>query len=339
MVTRLAQAILGSPARLGFPVGAAPGLELTGATVRDLVSDPRLQAEAVLALHERFRSPVVFTAMNLSAEAGAFGCEVHVSEKEVPTVVGRRVAGPGDLRLLPAAKPGDGLTAVPIEAARLVRKAVAVPVLACMIGPFSLAARIFGVSEALEATALDPAILLALLERVTGFLIDYALAFRGAGASAVFVAEPAAGLLSPAGLGRFSSPFVKRIVDGAQTRDFAVALHNCGARLVHLDRILESGAGLYHFGGPMDMTAALERVAGQVTLGGNLDPAAVFCGGTPESVRTETLALCDATREFQNYFVSSGCDLPPDTPLANIEAFYGAVHDFAERGRTTLLPQ
>ncbi len=339
MITRLAQVILGSPARLGFPVGAAAGLGLTGGTVRDLVSDARLQAEAVLALHERFRSPVVFTAMNLSAEAAAFGCEVRVSESEIPTVVGRKVAGPADLRRLPSAKPGDGPTAVPIETARLVRKAVAVPVLACMIGPFSLAARIFGVSEALEATALDPGILQALLERVTGFLVDQALAFRAAGASAVFVAEPAAGLLSPDSLARFSSPFVKRIVSGAQTRDFAVALHNCGARIVHLDRILEAGAGIYHFGAPMDIGAALERVAGQVTLGGNLDPAAIFCGGTPESVRTETLALCDATREFKNFFVSSGCDLPPGTPLANVEAFYRAVHDFAERGRTTLLPQ
>ena len=339
MVTRLAQTILGSPHRIGFPIGAAAGLELTGGTVHDLVSDARSQAEAVLALQEKFRAPVVSVAMNLSAEASAFGCEVRESETDIPTVIGRKVRGREDIDRLPPATPGDARTAAPLEAARLVSRTVAVPVLGCMIGPFSLAARVFGVTEALEATAVEPEIVLALLQRVTAFLVEYARAFREAGAAGVFLAEPAAGLLSPDALGRFSSAFVKRIVAGAQSRDFAVIVHNCAARLIHLERTLESGAGLYHFSGPMDMTAALERVAGQATLGGNLDPASVFLGGTPESVRTETLALLDATREFKNYFISSGCDLPPGTPLANIEAFYQAVADFAHRGRTSLFPQ
>lgn len=99
----------------------------------------------------------------------------------------------------------------------------------------------------------------ALLERVTAFLGRYARAFRDTGAWGVIVAEPAAGLLSPAGLGRFSAPYMRRIVEAAETPDFSIILHNCGARLVHLDRILESGAGIYHFGAPMDIVAALER--------------------------------------------------------------------------------
>ena len=115
-------------------------------------------------------------------------------------------------------------------------------------------------------------------------------------------------------------------------------LHNCGAKLVHLDKVLESGAEIYHFGAPMDIVAALERVAGQVILGGNLDPAAVFHGGTPESVRTATLALLDATKDHKNYFISSGCDIPPGTPLANLEAFYKAVADFSGRAHTAYLP-
>jgi uroporphyrinogen decarboxylase len=338
MTTRFAQSILGHPGRLAVPIGVYAGLEITGGTVRVIVSDPRAQAAAVLALHERLRTPVLVTAMDLSAEASAFGCEIRMSDTEIPTVIGRKASSAANVAALAVPRPGEGRTDVHLAAARLIRKAVVSPVLGCMIGPFSLAGRIFGVSEALEATALEPETVLALLEKVVDFQIAYARAFRETGIAGVIVAEPAAGLLSPAALGRFSAPFVKRIVEVAQTQDFTIVLHNCGAKLIHLDKVLESGAGIYHFGAPMDIIAALERVAGRVILGGNLDPSAVFHGGTPESVRTHTLALLEATKDHKNYFISSGCDIPPGTPLANLEAFYKATADFSGRAHTAYLP-
>jgi uroporphyrinogen decarboxylase len=338
MKTRLAQTILGHPSRLAMPLGAYAGLAITGATVRAAVSDPNAQSEAVLALHERLRTPILNTAMDLSAEAEAFGCEIRTSDAEIPTVLGRKVRGAGEIAVLPVPRPGDARTAVHLEAARLVLKAVVAPVLACMIGPFSLAARIFGVSEALEATALEPETILALLEKVVGFQVEYARAFRETGISGVIMAEPAAGLLSPAGVGRFSAPFVKRIVEGAQTRDFTVVFHNCGAKLLHLEKTMEAGAEIYHFAAPMDIVAALERVAGKVIFGGNLNPASILHGGTPESVRAATLALLDATKDHKNYIASSGCDIPPGTPLENLEAFYKAVADFSARAHTAYLP-
>jgi uroporphyrinogen decarboxylase len=210
-----------------------------------------------------------------------------------------------------------------------------VPVLACMIGPFSLAARLYGVSEALEATALDPETIEGLVGLVTGFLCQYALAFRETGAWGVIVAEPAAGLLSPDGLGRFSAPFVKRIVEVAEAVEFAVILHNCGAKLIHLEKTLESDAGIYHFGSPMDIVAALERVSGMartdgggIILGGNLDPTAVFLGGTPQAVGEATRGLLASTKCYKNFILSSGCDIPPKTPLANLNAFYRTVAEF-----------
>ncbi|MGB7296365.1 MAG: uroporphyrinogen decarboxylase family protein, partial [Candidatus Aminicenantales bacterium] len=178
-----------------------------------------------------------------------------------------------------------------------------------------------------------------LLERVTAFLVRYAVAFREAGAWGVVMAEPAAGLLSPGAVGRFSAPFVRRIVEAADTPDFSVILHNCGAKLIHLEKTLEAGAGIYHFGAPMDIVAALEKVGGRdagdfptggrrVILGGNLDPSAVFHSGSPETVARATQVLLEATKEYQNFIISSGCDIPSGTPLANLEAFYCAVADF-----------
>jgi uroporphyrinogen decarboxylase len=202
----------------------------------------------------------------------------------------------------------------------LIGKQKGSPILAGMIGPFSLAGRIFGVSESMELSLTNPDEITLLLEKVTPFLIEYAQAFKDKGADGVIIAEPAAGLLSPRSLGKFSSPYVKQIIDATQSNEFTIVLHNCGAKLVHLNKILEAGAEIYHFGEPMDIPSALEQVNGTVILGGNLDPAAVFASGSVENVIQQTKNLLLATNQFPNYFVSSGCEIPPDAYPEFIEA-------------------
>ena len=321
MQTRFAEFVMRR--RLRLAIGINAGLELAGVTMQQAVSQAEAQAAAALALHERFQTPVLMTGMDLSVEAETFGCAIRFAEDEVPTVTGRRVQTLADIAALTTPGPQPGRLPVYLEAARQLA-ATGKPVLGGMIGPFSLAGRLFGVAEALEATAAEPALVITLLEKVTPFLIDYALAFRETGAAGVIMAEPAAGLLSPRALGRFSAPYVRRIVEAVQTPDFAFILHNCGAKLVHLPKLLESGVEIHHFGAPMDLPAALERVAEQVILSGNLDPAEVFLNGTPESIRAHRRALLDATVAYPNFFVSSGCDLPPGVPVENLTAFYEA---------------
>ena len=328
MQTTFANTILTRSDRLAMPIGVYAGLEITGANVRQAVSDPAAQSEAVLALHERFGTAAMLTAMDLSAEAETFGCQIRMEDDEIPTVIGRRAASQTEVDALPDPAPGDLRTAVHLETARRLAASGKAPVFGGCIGPFSLAGRIFGVSEAMEATALEPDLMLRLLEKVTRFLRDYVSAFRQAGAAGVIMAEPAAGLLSPRGLGRFSSAFVKQIVDAVQTPDFVIILHNCGAKLAHLPKVLESGAEVFHFGEPMDLPAALAQAAGGVILGGNLDPTSVFHSGTPQQVRQRTLDLLEAARPYPAFFISSGCDIPPGTPVANMDAFYAGVRDF-----------
>ena len=323
MPTHFTNFILNYPGRLAMPIGVYAGLEMTGASVRQAVCDPAAQSQAVLALHRHFQTPVMLTAMDLSAEAEAFGCTIRMPEDEIPTVTGRLASSLEDVQALAVPAPGSLRTAVHLEACRLlVSQSGGAPVLGGMIGPFSLAGRLFGVSEALEATMSDPETVLLLLEKVTYFLCGYAAAFKQAGAAGVIIAEPAAGLLSPRGLGRFSAPFVRRIIEEVQDERFTVILHNCGAKLAHLPKVLESGAEIYHFGAPMDILAALDQVDGRAVLCGNLDPSAVFHGGTPDGMRRAVRELLDGVGGRRNFVLSSGCDLPPGTPVANLDAFY-----------------
>lgn len=334
-MTRLARSVnafnrlvLASQRRLAMPLATHPALSLTGDSVRDIVTNPQAQFEAQAELHNRYHTPFVISAMDLSAEAEAFGCTVHLSETEVPTVTGRRVTSLQDVQTLPVPAVGDRRTWVYLDAVRRLRKlSDTVLVLGGCIGPFSLAARLAGVSEAMELTVAEPGLMHALLAKSTEFLTAYAQAFRQSGADGLIMAEPAAGLLSPRSVTTFSSAYIRAIGDSFADQDFAILLHNCGAKLLHLPAILETGLKSFHFGAAMDLPAALAKVPAEVVLCGNLDPAGVFCQLQPAEITTRTAALLRSASAYKNFLISSGCDVPPNAPLASLDAFYHAVAD------------
>ena len=186
----------------------------------------------------------------------------------------------------------------------------------------------FGLSEILELSITEPETLEKLLEKVTAFLIQYTQAFKMANAAGVIMAEPASGLLSPKGLRHFSSKFINQISLQTSPSNFSIIYHNCGARNVHLDMILEAGLEIYHFSTPMDILDALSKVDGNIILSGNLDPTNIFLTGSPEMVREKTKELMRQTVEYPNFVISSGCDIPPHTPIENFEAFFESVRSF-----------
>jgi len=140
------------------------------------------------------------------------------------------------------------------------------------------------------------------------------------------MAEPAAGLLSPRGLAGFSSAYIRQIGNAVCDDRFVLILHNCAAKLLHLPAVLETGLKAFHFGAPMDILAALERIPADVVLCGNLDPAGVFAQLPPAEVQSRAASLLEATATRKNFVLSSGCDLPPNVGLASLDSFYQALN-------------
>ena len=61
---------------------------------------------------------------------------------------------------------------------------------------------------------------------------------------------------------------------------------------------------------------------------GNIDPAGIIRNGTKEQVREETLKLLEKCGKYKNFVLSSGCDIPPMSPLENIQAFFDAAEEY-----------
>ena len=319
-----------NPVKKAMPILSFPCVSLLGVTVKQLISDSDLQAKGMKAVADRVDSAASVSMMDLSVEAEAFGAQVRFSDDEVPTVIGALVEDEEAAEALEVPAVGAGRTGLYVEA---IRKACMLikdrPVLAGVIGPFSLAGRLMGVSDIMIQCYEEPDAVHTVMKKCTKFLIEYVKAYKQAGANGVMMAEPLTGLLSPKLAEEFSEPYVREIVQAAQTDDFLVMYHNCGNGTIRqIDSILRTGAAAYHFGNSISMREMLEHIPGDIVTMGNVDPAGQFCRGTAESIREEALRIMGECCSHLNFVISSGCDIPPASPWENIDAFFGAVFEY-----------
>lgn len=323
------KSIVASKTRRAFPLMPAVGLALTGLRISDVVSDGARQAECLIALAGKYPSAAAITFMDLSVEAEAFGSDVVVLGNELPTVQGKIVHDSGEAGSLGIPEVGSGRTREYLKSAGLAAAGIHDrPVFGCHIGPFSLAGRLCGMTEAMMNIHMNPESLHRVLRTCTEFLINYAMAFRGAGVDGIVMAEPAAGLISPAQCDAFSSAYVRDFIGQVQDRSFMVILHNCGSSPRHVSSMASTGAMGLHFGNAVDMAKVMPQLPDTILGLGNLDPSGVFLGGTPEIVREETGRLLHTTEGFRNFIISSGCDIPTGTPLENIDAFFNTLEEY-----------
>lgn len=320
---------ISSPVKKAMPILSFPGVQLTGHSVDEMVRDGHLQAMCMKAVADRFDTGAAFSLMDLSVEAEAFGSPVHYCEDEVPTVTAAIVHDEEEAEALKVPEVGAGRTGECVKGIREVTGLITDrPVLAGIIGPFSLAGRLLDMTEIMILSYEEPELVETVLEKATEFLIKYAKAFKEAGANGIAIAEPAAGLLSPGLISEFSTPYVKRIRESVEDDSFMILYHNCGSVVPLLGNIREIGAGGYSIGNAVDIEEALKVIPQDSIVIGNIDPAGTLRNGTPEQVKKETRELLERCSKYPNFVIASGCDIPPMTPLENIQAFFDTTAEF-----------
>lgn len=321
-----------SSKRVAVPIMTHPGIEYIGKTVRDAVTDGKVHFEAIKALADRYPSAASTVIMDLTVEAEAFGAKILIPENEIPTVTERLVSDAASVEALAVPTLDAGRVPEFLKANRLSVEQIADrPVFAGCIGPFSLAGRLYDMSEIMVAIYIEPDVIMTLLDKCTAFLIDYCKALKATGVAGVVMAEPAAGLLSDEDHMVYATPYVKQIVDAVQDDDFTVILHNCGNMGQCTHAMVECGARALHFGNLVDIPQALQEVPEEMLVMGNLDPVNVIQQATPEAVMAAATDLLEKTATAKNFVLSTGCDLPPEVPEANIKAFFEAVERFNAR--------
>ena len=309
-----------------IPILSFPSTQLLGITVNELISSSEKQVEGTKAIAERCNVGASLNMMDLSVEAECFGAKIRFSDDDIPTVEEGCITDISDVSRITVPELNRGKAEIYIDGVKKAKEEIKdIPVFCGVIGPYSLAGRLYDMTELMMECYDNPDAVKALLEKSTAFIKKYILAFKKAGADGVIMAEPAAGLLSPDLAEEFSVPYVKEIFNSVNDEDFFICYHNCGNAVVNMcDSISSLHADIYHFGNAIEMKEILPQMPKDAVVMGNIDPI-LFRSGTAEEIELSIQKLYDECGSFSNFMISSGCDIPADSKWENIDAYFKII--------------
>ncbi len=309
-----------------MPILSFPSTQLLGITVKDLISSAEMQVRGMLAITDKCNTGAALNMMDLSVEAEAFGAKVRFYDDDIPAVEKGIIDDITQAVNITVPDIGEGRTGVCIDGIRKAKEVITdKPVFCGVIGPYSLAGRLFDMTELMMECFDNPDDVTILLSKATEFIIRYIKAFKAAGADGVIMAEPAAGLLSPSLAEEFSMPFVKQIFEEINEDDFIICYHNCGNTANDmLDMINELGADIIHLGNAINMKRALEVMSGDKIIMGNVNPV-LFRTGSPDDIADDVQRVFDECSGYDNFMISTGCDVPAASEWENINTYFEKV--------------
>ena len=122
-------------------------------------------------------------------------------------------------------------------------------------------------------------------------------------------------------------PFVNQIFDTVGSDDFITCYHNCGNSVNDMfDLISTVNADIIHLGNAIDIKKALESLPKDKIVMGNVDPV-LFKTGTPEEIKAEVKRVFEECSAYDNFMISTGCDVPAEARWDNIKAYFDTVKE------------
>ncbi|MGC8972296.1 MAG: uroporphyrinogen decarboxylase family protein [bacterium] len=302
-----------------IPLLGAPGVQLSNTTLRDNLTDASVQVRSLELLIERFQTDGIFTFMDLTVEVEALGLRIDFPEDENPSVRSHSIKTLGDLENLKKSYKGiSGRMPIFIKVVERLAKSYTILKGAYTIGPFTLAGELMGVEDLMINTILNSSLVYNLLDFTTIVVKDYAHALLNAGADTIAVLEPTSVMLSPSQFNTFSGRYFSRLVEELKA---PLILHICGDTRHLIKGMASTGAIGLSLDSLVDLKEVSTIVPERVFLIGNLDPVRVFLLAKPQEVAKATRELLEKMAGVKNFILSSGCDIPKETPLENIEVF------------------
>ena len=314
-----------SKRKMIVPLVGAPGARLTGTTLKQNLTDASVQIESLTRLYERLQPDAMLPFMDLTIEAEALGLEINSPEDDNPSIKSHPVKTREDFEIIKNNWRGiSGKMPLYVDIIKSMsdRLPKTVKKFAYVIGPITLVSELMGVAEAAEATVEQPDFIADMLDFSVEVIGDYANALFDAGADAMCVLEPTAVLLSPRSYKKNSQRPFKALVKKVNNRP--LILHVCGDTKYILKGMCDSGTVGLSLDTPMNFPELAKTVPENIDLIGNIDPVAIILEATPEEVEKVTIEFIKNMKGIDNFILSTGCDIPLDTPMENLDAFMRA---------------
>lgn len=302
---------------------------LSGVGLGDYLRDGRSIARCQLAAWRHYGYDGVFGFLDAAVETEAVGAEVTFHANRYPEVAvypledggalaGLRVPDPATAGRMPQA-----LAALSILRAEAGDRAL---VVGCVQGPLTLAAQLAGLQRALLMAVDDPPAFAALLDFARDVAIRYGVAQIAAGADLPLVFEPVGSpivfpprLFTGLALPRLRQLFRALAEAGAATN----WLHIAGRTAAILPSYSAAGVEMANVDYCVDMAEA-RRLSPDICLTGNIKPVAML-EEPPAEIRRQARAVIRAMAGRPGFVLSTGCEVPPESPPEAVAALVEAA--------------
>lgn len=185
-------------------------------------------------------------------------------------------------------------------------------------GPIAEGADLRGINTIMLDFYDDPKFIADLFEFILEMELRFAKAQIAAGADIIGVGDAAASLVGPDVYNEFVWPYEKKLVDGIHAAGGRVRLHICGRTGRILSGMGKLGCEIVDLDYFADMAQGRAQMGPAQVLLGNVEPVGVLRNRRPEEV-AQAVAACHQAAG-PRFIVGAGCEVPRDTPEANLRA-------------------
>jgi len=329
----------------GRPVDSLPAMPITmmfaadqiGAKYFDYATDYRVLAEAQICVAGRFDIDHVSAISDPGCEASAVGAALKFFPDQ-PPAIDEENALLKDKTGLASLKIPD-----PASAGRMHNRAQAVKLMKERVsndkvvegwieGPCAEAADLRGINSLMLDFYDDPAFIRDLFEFVVEMELRFARFQVEAGADLIGIGDAAASLVGPRFYDELVWPYEKKLVDALHAEGIKTRLHICGNTRPILAGMGRLQCSMVDLDWLSPVSEGREKMGSEQVLLGNMDPVRVLKEGTPESVYA---AAGECHRQAgARFIVGAGCEVPRDTPAANLRALVRYAREHTPVGKS-----
>ena len=298
----------------------------------DTCREPERVVELTLQPLRRMPVDAAILFSDIVVPLAAVGVPVRIEPGRGP-VIDEPIRDPATLARLRPLEPEADVPHV-LEAIRLLRKELEVPLIGFAGGPFTLASYLVegGPSRGLERTRAllfgDPVTWDRLMAALMDVVVPLLRAQVGAGAQAVQVFDSWVGALAPHVYARAVLPHARRLF--AEIADLGVPTIHFGVQTGELlGSIREAGGDVIGVDWRTPLDVAWDRVGPDRGMQGNLDPAALLAPW--EIVEREALTVLDRAADRDGHVFNLGHGVLPYTDPDHLARLVDLVHERTER--------
>jgi MtaA/CmuA family methyltransferase len=295
-------------------------------TYADYVRDYRLLTKAQFALADRFPLDLVSCCSDSWREVADCGAVLEFPADAPPHAITPLLQAPADLMKLKRPDPlAGGRMTDRIEAIRTFADSAKgqLVILGWVEGPIAGAVNLCGMTPFMKAIKRDRSFACDVMDWIVDLEIAFATAQVEAGADMIGLGDAAASLVAPSVYAEEIVPRERRLIDAIHQAGASARLHICGDVHGKFNALAETGADLLDVDFLQTIAEVRSAVGPEVCLAGNVDPVGVLLNGTPDEIR----AACATCRQAAGprYMLAAGCEIAPQTPDANLDAFFAVA--------------